>query len=321
MPPRYSYWTIIVDNLPTAFRAARREELLPTFERLYQKHPSAVMRWFSKGQLWSSPSEADGATAHHNPGGRGRDWRPGGAHRDPRDRFKKPRDERPREGAHGRGLREPRAPGNEGSSPEPPARGRPDARAHQSNRRPPDARARTAARGGVAAPSGRRGSSASRPPGTAGTGAAGSRTTHAGSGGQQNRRRPPSSDFSRNVRPAAAGSRDAAQRPRPKDRPHQPRDRGRTGEGSRQSSGVRRPQRPGGTTPGRAVPERKRDVPPAPPPGPDREPRPGQEPPPLPSKAEEIIIPPEPPERGAAEKPVPNGGRLVVRRKHRREPR
>ena len=39
MPPRYAYWTIIAGGLPTAFRAADREELLPTFQRIKEKHP------------------------------------------------------------------------------------------------------------------------------------------------------------------------------------------------------------------------------------------------------------------------------------------
>ena len=58
MPPRYSYWTIIAGGLPTAFRAADREELLPTFHRLKEKHPDAEMRWFARGRLWVSPEEA-----------------------------------------------------------------------------------------------------------------------------------------------------------------------------------------------------------------------------------------------------------------------
>ena len=44
MPPRFAYWTILIDGLPTAFRAAEREELLPTFKRLQEKHTNAVMR-------------------------------------------------------------------------------------------------------------------------------------------------------------------------------------------------------------------------------------------------------------------------------------
>ncbi len=58
MPPRFAYWTILVGGLPTAFRAAEREEMLPTFKRLQQKHPDAEMRWFARGKLWASPAEA-----------------------------------------------------------------------------------------------------------------------------------------------------------------------------------------------------------------------------------------------------------------------
>ena len=58
MPPRYAYWTILVDNRPTAFRAATREDLLPTFEQIRRKHPTAVMRWFARGRIWESPAHA-----------------------------------------------------------------------------------------------------------------------------------------------------------------------------------------------------------------------------------------------------------------------
>src|SRR4029077_10731986 len=54
MPPRYAYWTIIAGGLPTAFRAAEREELLPTFQRIREKHPDAQMKWFARGKLWES---------------------------------------------------------------------------------------------------------------------------------------------------------------------------------------------------------------------------------------------------------------------------
>jgi hypothetical protein len=106
MPPRFSYWTIIAGGLPTAFRAADREELLPTFTRLKEKQPDAEMKWFARGKLWNSPEEAHGQrdrpsgkdTDRGRPSGRphgprdakprGRDWRPGGEHRDPRQPFK-----------------------------------------------------------------------------------------------------------------------------------------------------------------------------------------------------------------------------------------
>ena len=89
MPPRYAYWTILVGGLPTAFRAAERDELLPTFKRLQEKHPDAVMRWFSRGALWDSPeaARAAGRPQDTERPARSRDWRPGGEHRDPRQKF------------------------------------------------------------------------------------------------------------------------------------------------------------------------------------------------------------------------------------------
>lgn len=82
MPPRYAYWTILVDGQPTAFRAAMEEDLLPTFKRLQQKHPSAEMKWFQNGKLWASRLEAQ--EAMHERGERGRmgDKRQGGGFRD-----------------------------------------------------------------------------------------------------------------------------------------------------------------------------------------------------------------------------------------------
>lgn len=83
MPPRYSYWTILAGGLPTAFRAADRSDLLPTFNRIRDKHPDAQMKWFARGRLWESPEAAQEdlqrlRTRRHS------DWRPGGEHRDPR---------------------------------------------------------------------------------------------------------------------------------------------------------------------------------------------------------------------------------------------
>lgn len=100
MPPRFAYWTIIAGGLPTAFRAAERDDLLPTFRRIHEKHPDAVMKYFARGKLWSSPEEAraaaemlraararnDGRRAQTTD--RGRNWRPGGDHHDPRQKFK-----------------------------------------------------------------------------------------------------------------------------------------------------------------------------------------------------------------------------------------
>lgn len=87
MPPRYSYWTILAGGLPTAFRAAEREDLLATFARLKEKHPDAELRWFAKGRLWDSP-EAARAAVPDTRERRGPDWRPGGKHADPRQPYK-----------------------------------------------------------------------------------------------------------------------------------------------------------------------------------------------------------------------------------------
>jgi hypothetical protein len=103
MPPRYAYWTILVDGAPTAFRAREREELLATLHQLQRKNANAEMQWFARGRLWPSREaehedfqrrkrRADAPFAKSPEGGgerRNADWRPGGAHKDPRDRFKK----------------------------------------------------------------------------------------------------------------------------------------------------------------------------------------------------------------------------------------
>jgi hypothetical protein len=95
MPPRFAYWTIILEGKPTAFRAQERDDLLPTFNQLQTKHPDVALMWFKSGKLWPSRDEALAAEKL----GRERrkpDWRPGGEHRDPRARFDIPRDERRR---------------------------------------------------------------------------------------------------------------------------------------------------------------------------------------------------------------------------------
>ena len=100
MPPRFVYWTIIAGGLPTAFRAAEREDLLPTFHRLQERHPDAQMKYFARGKLWESPEDARRAAEDQrrrtprSGASRGRDWRPGGEHRDPRQKFKDAKKER-----------------------------------------------------------------------------------------------------------------------------------------------------------------------------------------------------------------------------------
>jgi 23S rRNA pseudouridine2605 synthase len=105
VPPRYAYWTILIDDKATAFRAREREELQPTFAQLQRKNANVTMRWFARGKLWESrEAEREDFQLHKQappaprerrtdrPEGaerRGSDWRPGGAHKDPRDRFKK----------------------------------------------------------------------------------------------------------------------------------------------------------------------------------------------------------------------------------------
>jgi hypothetical protein len=103
MPPRHHYWTIILEGKPTAFRAHTQEELIPTLRQLQARHPDAVLKWFARGRLWASQEEERAAMiARRRPktsvqgDRRPRDWRPGGEHKDPRDRFKVPRDEKRR---------------------------------------------------------------------------------------------------------------------------------------------------------------------------------------------------------------------------------
>ena len=59
MPPRYAYWTILIDHKPTAFRARDREDLLPTLYQLRRKNADVVMKWFARGRLWESPAQAE----------------------------------------------------------------------------------------------------------------------------------------------------------------------------------------------------------------------------------------------------------------------
>jgi len=95
MPPRYAYWTILIDNQATAFRAREREELLPTLAQLRRTNADVVMKWFARGRIWES-REAEIAAQQQRKERRGPDWRPGGNHQDPRDRFRKQPGSRPR---------------------------------------------------------------------------------------------------------------------------------------------------------------------------------------------------------------------------------
>jgi hypothetical protein len=119
MPPRHAYWTILVDDQPTAFRAHEAEELLPTLNRLREKNASAVLKWFERGQLfdsrdaardagfgrgerrWEGPRpdrQSEDERGDHRRGEqrtrgaqtapRDKNWRPGGDHRDPRQKYR-----------------------------------------------------------------------------------------------------------------------------------------------------------------------------------------------------------------------------------------
>jgi hypothetical protein len=96
MPPRYAYWTILIDGKATAFRAREREELVPTFNQLARKNTDIAMKYFARGKLWDTPEQAQWAgknLGRETPGDkRSRDWRPGGEHKDPRARFLKSKD-------------------------------------------------------------------------------------------------------------------------------------------------------------------------------------------------------------------------------------
>ena len=67
MPPRYAYWTILIDRKPTAFRARTAEELLPTLHQLRRTNPDVVMKWFARGRVWESPQAALAATRPPKP--------------------------------------------------------------------------------------------------------------------------------------------------------------------------------------------------------------------------------------------------------------
>ncbi len=90
MPPRYVYWTIIVDGQPTAFRSGSLEDIMPTFNRLKEKQPAAELKWFQNGQLWPSRHDAQDFMRARGERGRAKDPRqagvrdPGSGTRDPR---------------------------------------------------------------------------------------------------------------------------------------------------------------------------------------------------------------------------------------------
>jgi hypothetical protein len=122
MPPRYAYWTILIDGKATAFRARDREELLPTFNQLARKNADIVMRYFARGRLWDNPEQAQWASRNQLAAARtekrDRDWRPGGQHKDPRARFERKKTERRRPPPERTALEKPPARPNWPGKPE-----------------------------------------------------------------------------------------------------------------------------------------------------------------------------------------------------------
>src|SRR5690349_919050 len=97
MAKRFTCWVIVSGQTPTAFRARQKDDLLPTLRQLQHTQPDTTLKWFDRGRLWNSPEEALEdlrARRRDKPKARGRDWRPGGAHKDPRARYQLTRDEK-----------------------------------------------------------------------------------------------------------------------------------------------------------------------------------------------------------------------------------
>jgi hypothetical protein len=89
-------WVIVDGTQPTAFRSRDAEDLIPTLKQLQRTQPDVTLMWFERGRLWRSPEDAQRALIERRrtPSGRGREWRPGGEHKDPKARPQVPRDEK-----------------------------------------------------------------------------------------------------------------------------------------------------------------------------------------------------------------------------------
>jgi len=96
MPLGFKCWVIVAGNTPTAFRARTRDVLLPTLHQLQRTQPDTTLRWFERNRLWNSPLEAREASRAKRQlrSTRGREWRPGGTHKDPRARYALTRDQK-----------------------------------------------------------------------------------------------------------------------------------------------------------------------------------------------------------------------------------
>jgi hypothetical protein len=96
MAKRFCCWVIVCGSQPTAFRSREAESLLPTLRQLQRTQPDSILKWFDRGRLWTSPEEARDALRirQRSPSTRGREWRPGGSHADPRAKYQLSRDEK-----------------------------------------------------------------------------------------------------------------------------------------------------------------------------------------------------------------------------------
>lgn len=96
MNERFACWVIVAGSVPTGFRSRDREELLPTFRQLQRTQPDVVLKFFARGKLWDSDTEARDALLASRRAKRPhtKDWRPGGSHVDPRARFELSRDQK-----------------------------------------------------------------------------------------------------------------------------------------------------------------------------------------------------------------------------------
>ena len=95
MAKRFCCWLIVSGGQPTAFRSRDAESLLPTLRQLQRTQPDSMLKWFDRGRLWTSPSEAEAALRARRTGpSRSKDWRPGGTHVDPKAKYQLTRDQK-----------------------------------------------------------------------------------------------------------------------------------------------------------------------------------------------------------------------------------
>ena len=95
-PRSHAFWVILSGATPTSFRARERDTLVPTLRQLERTQPDVSLKWFERNQIWASPIEARDAlvTRREQRPRRSPGWRPGGAHEDPRAKYKISRDEK-----------------------------------------------------------------------------------------------------------------------------------------------------------------------------------------------------------------------------------